>query len=62
MTYTDQSFENAFVSYLHESDFENSGDIVSEHICHQNIGIVAITWPETEGDVLNDVEITFEKF
>lgn len=47
MAYIDESFQNSFMSDLIESNFENSGNIMSEHVGHENISIVPVTWSES---------------
>lgn len=47
MANTDESFQNSFVVNLTESYFKDSGDIMPKNICHQNIRVVPVTWPES---------------
>lgn len=61
MAYTDESFQNSFMSYLIKSNFEDSGDIVSKHVGHENIGIISVTWSESQRNIVNNIQIILEK-
>lgn len=55
MAYTNKSFQNSFMSDLIKSYFENSGNIMSEHVGHENIGIVPVTRSESYRNIVNNV-------
>lgn len=60
MTDTDQSLQNALMSDERETDLENTRNIVSEHVGHENICIVSVTGPETNRNVVYHVQIAFK--
>lgn len=61
MTYTNKSFQNSFMSDLIKSYFENSGNIMTEHVGHENIGIVPVTWSESYRNIVDNVQIILKK-
>lgn len=61
MAYTNKSFQNSFMGDLIKSYFEYSGNIMSEHVGHENIGIVSVTWSESYRYIVNNVQIILEK-
>jgi hypothetical protein len=45
-----------------EANPENLGNVMSEHICHQNIGILPLTHVHGTRDIADDVEVRIEDF
>ena len=50
------------MGHLQEPDLEDPGNIVPEHVRHEDVGVVPVTGTETCGNVANDVQVTFEQF
>ena len=47
--------------YPSESYFKNSGNIMSEHVRHQNIGVISVTLSQTKWNIFDNIQIVLKK-
>jgi hypothetical protein len=56
----DEDGKNTFMGYLIETNSENTGNVMSEHIGHENICIFTFRHIEGIGDIADDVQVGAE--